>query len=75
MHCRQLIDTLSSEFDPTKYRDGYREELMALIERKAAGETVVVSAPKVEETRVVDIMAALEASISAAKAAKEKASA
>jgi len=72
---RQLIDTLSTEFDPSKYRDGYREELMALIERKAAGETVVVSAPKAEESQVVDIMAALEASISAAKATREKASA
>lgn len=72
---RQLIDALSTEFDPAKYRDGYREELMALIERKTAGETVVVAAPKAEQTPIIDIMAALEASISAAKAEKEKASA
>ena len=34
---KQLIDSLSAEFDPDKYRDEYREELLALIERKAEG--------------------------------------
>lgn len=72
---RQLIDALSAGFEPGKYRDEYRERLMDLIERKAAGETVTVPAAPAEETRVVDIMAALEASIAAARAAREKASA
>jgi DNA end-binding protein Ku len=63
----QLIDSLTSAFDPTAYRDEYREQLLALIERKAAGEDVL-SAPRPEEpepTRAPDLMAALEESIAA----------
>ena len=36
---KALIDSLTSDFDPTQYRDEYREELLALIERKAKGES------------------------------------
>ena len=60
---RQLIETLSGEFEPEKYHDEYREEVLALIERKAAGEEIV-SEPLVEEpAKVLDLMAALEASL------------
>jgi DNA end-binding protein Ku len=60
---KQLVETLSSDFDPTKYEDGYREQLLALIETKAAGKEVVAE-PMVEDTgKVVDLMAALEASL------------
>ena len=45
----KLIDSLTSEFDPSAYRDEYREELMALIERKAEGKEIV--APEAEEPR------------------------
>src|SRR5204862_1064828 len=38
---KQLIDSLTSDFDPGKYRDEYREELLALIDRKAQGKAVV----------------------------------
>ena len=41
----QLIDSLTSEFDPSAYRDEYREELMALIERKAEGKEIVTPDP------------------------------
>ena len=64
----QLIESLSTEFDPASYRDEYREQLMALIERKAAGEEVV--APPAEApraTKAPDLMAALEESIAAVK--------
>ena len=44
----QLIDSLTRSFDPTAYRDEYREELLAMIERKAAGEEIV-AAPEGEE--------------------------
>ncbi|HEY3019289.1 MAG TPA: Ku protein, partial [Solirubrobacteraceae bacterium] len=37
---KQLVDTLAGPFEPEKYRDTYREEVLALIERKAAGEEV-----------------------------------
>ncbi len=42
----QLIDSLSTEFDPTAYRDEYREELLALIERKAEGKEIVAPRPR-----------------------------
>jgi DNA end-binding protein Ku len=65
----QLIDSLTTEFDPSAYRDEYREELLALIERKAEGKDVL-AAPASEEpeaTRAPDLMAALEESIAAVK--------
>ena len=33
-----LVESLSADFDPSKYRDAYREQVLDLIERKAAGE-------------------------------------
>ncbi|HXS32289.1 MAG TPA: Ku protein [Solirubrobacterales bacterium] len=69
----QLIDSLTRSFDPTAYRDEYREELLAMIERKAAGEEVV-AAPEGEErepTKAPDLMAALEQSIAEVKGKRE----
>jgi DNA end-binding protein Ku len=67
---KQLIDSLSSDFEPDKYHDEYRERVLELIERKAQGETVMVEAPEEEPKKVPDLMAALEASIAAAKSPK-----
>ena len=65
---RQLIDSLSTEFDPDKYRDEYREELLALIERKARGEEVVEAvSEEPKPTKAPDLMAALEESLAAVK--------
>ncbi len=64
---RQLIDSLSSEFDPTKYRDEYRERVLALIERKAAGEEIAVQPEAEEPVAAPDLMAALEASLAAVR--------
>jgi len=62
----QLIDALTGDFDPEKYEDTYREQLLELIEKKAAGEEIVAE-PTVEEPgKVVDLMAALEASLARA---------
>jgi DNA end-binding protein Ku len=64
----QLIDSLSTEFEPNSYRDEYREQLLALIEQKAEGKEIV--APETEEpkaTKAPDLMAALEESIAAVK--------
>jgi DNA end-binding protein Ku len=64
----KLIDSLTSDFDPSAYRDEYREELMSLIERKAEGKEIVASeAPEPEATKAPDLMAALEESIAAVK--------
>ncbi len=60
----QLIDSLTRDFDPALYRDEYREELLAMIERKAAGEDVVAAPQEDREpTKAPDLMAALEQSI------------
>jgi DNA end-binding protein Ku len=65
---RQLIDSLSSDFDPGKYRDEYREELVALIERKARGEEIVEAvSEEPTPTKAPDLMAALEESLAAVK--------
>jgi DNA end-binding protein Ku len=59
-----LIDQLSSEFEPERYRDEYREELLAMIERKAAGEEVVEAvSEEPKPTKAPDLMAALEESL------------
>src|SRR4051795_12100795 len=64
---QQLIDSLSAEFDPDKYRDEYRDRVLDMIERKAQGEEIVVEAPAEEPKKVPDLMAALEASIAQSK--------
>jgi DNA end-binding protein Ku len=63
-----LIESLTSpDFAPEKYHDTYREQVLALIDAKAAGETVTAPAAPDTGARVVDLMAALEASVKAAK--------
>jgi DNA end-binding protein Ku len=64
---QQLIDSLSSEFDPSRYRDEYREKVLELIERKAQGEEIVVQPEAPQPAKVPDLMAALEASLAAVK--------
>jgi DNA end-binding protein Ku len=59
----QLIDSLSVKWDPTRYKDTYRERVLDLIQRKGKGEDIVVDAEAPEEAEVVDLMAALEASL------------
>lgn len=64
----QLIDSLSTDFDPSAYRDEHREQLLALIERKAEGKEIVASdAEAPQATKAPDLMAALEESIAAVK--------
>ncbi|MCW2548752.1 MAG: Ku protein [Mycobacterium sp.] len=68
-----LIETLAGDFDPSQYTDGYREALQAVIDAKVAGREVV-SPSEPEETggAVLDLMAALRASVDAAKGRKGK---
>jgi DNA end-binding protein Ku len=63
----ELIESLASDFDPDKYRDSYREQVLDLIERKAEGEEIAVQPQEEERPEVPDLMAALEASIAGAK--------
>jgi DNA end-binding protein Ku len=66
----QLIESLASDFEPDKYRDSYREQVLALIERKAEGKEIAVQ-PPVEEIAAPapDLMSALKASLDAVRAA------
>jgi len=62
----QLIEALAGDFEPEKYEDSYREQLLELIEKKAAGEEIVAEPVVEEQGKVVDLMAALEASLARA---------
>ncbi len=63
----QLIESLSSEFQPGKYRDEYREKVLDLVERKAEGHEIAVQPQAPAPVAVPDLMAALEASLAAVK--------
>jgi DNA end-binding protein Ku len=61
----QLIESLSAHFEPDKFHDEYRERVLDLIERKAAGEEITVQPQAEEPAAAPDLMAALEASLAA----------
>jgi DNA end-binding protein Ku len=65
-----LVESLSADFEPAKYHDEYREQVLDLIRMKAAGEEFEVPQVAAEKPKVVDLMAALEASVQAAKQAR-----
>ncbi|MGH9075695.1 MAG: Ku protein, partial [Acidimicrobiales bacterium] len=64
----QLIESLSTDFDPTRYEDTHRQAVLRLIEAKVAGQELVVE-PAAPRAPVIDLMAALEASLAATKEA------
>ena len=63
----QLIGSLATDFDPSKYHDTYREQVLDLIERKAEGQEIVAQPAAERPAPVVDLMAALEASLAAVR--------
>jgi DNA end-binding protein Ku len=67
---RLLIETLSGPFEPESYPDEHRQRVLEAIEAKAPIPSADISPPS--PTRVLDLMAALEASVKAAKAARAK---
>ncbi len=65
---KQLVDSLAEPWEPEKYEDTYREQILALIERKAAGEEITVQpAEKADTSPVPDLMSALKASLDAVR--------
>jgi DNA end-binding protein Ku len=69
----QIVDGLAADWNPKQYRDTYTDELRKRIEAKDKGKDVVEEAPTEEpDADVVDLMAALEASVKGAKAARKK---
>jgi DNA end-binding protein Ku len=68
----QLVESLAADFEPDRFRDTYRDAVLDLIEKKAAGEEVVATVSQIQPDKVVDLMAALEASVAAAKEARKR---
>jgi len=62
---KMLIENLTDEFDPERYHDEYREAIIKLAQAKADGEEITVAEP--EAPKVMDLMAALKASVEASK--------
>ncbi len=67
---RQLVSAMTGEFNPAEYKDEYRDALMGVIESKVEGHEVKAPEPIEEGGKLIDLMAALEASVNAAKAAR-----
>jgi DNA end-binding protein Ku len=67
---RQVIDSLSADFDPSALESEYRSSLHEMLEAKLAGQEIKVPEPVEEETPVVDLMEALKASVSEAQKKK-----
>ncbi len=64
---RQLVESLSGEWEPVKYKDDYREKVLAMIEAKAEGNEITMPEEPQRPAPVVDLMAALEASLARAE--------
>ena len=63
----QLVASLATEFEPAKYHDEYRQRVLDLIEAKSEGQVLVAAPATTPAAPVVDLLAALEASLAAAK--------
>src|SRR6266404_8022109 len=61
-----LIEALAADFEPEKYKDNYRENLLRMIEAKKQGQEIVAT-PEPQQAKVVDILEALKASLAMAK--------
>ena len=67
----QLVESLAGQFEPDKYRDTYREQVLGLIERKAQGKKIALQPPSEEVAPAApDLMGALKASLEAVKRAR-----
>jgi DNA end-binding protein Ku len=68
----QLVESLVAEWEPEKYHDTHREQVLALLDRKASGDDSVLTASEPQDVggEVVDLMAALEASVKSRREAK-----
>ncbi|MER6499224.1 Ku protein [Streptomyces sp. NPDC001455] len=67
----QLIDALTTDWDPEAFHDTFQEKVKALVEAKAARETVEKAEPAAKPTDVVDLVEALRASVERARSLKD----
>jgi DNA end-binding protein Ku len=71
-----LIENMSDEFKPEKYRDEYRERVHAMLEEKSKGGEITVAAPEApQRAQIIDLMQALKQSIEKAKPKQKAATA
>jgi DNA end-binding protein Ku len=70
---KQLIESLAADFEPSRFTDAYRQQVLEMIERKAQGEEITIQ-PEAEEVAAPapDLMGALKASLEAVKAREGK---
>ena len=68
---KQLVSAMTGEFRPEDYHDEYRDALMKVIDAKVEGHQPEIAEPVEETGNLIDLMAALEASVKATKAARE----
>jgi len=69
---KQLIDSLSTDFDADKYHDEYRKRVQDLIKKKAKGQTVTIHEHAKETPKVVDLIEALKASVEKSGGSKKR---
>ena len=68
---KQFIEQAASEaFDPERYRDEVKERVQALIDRKIEGEQITMAPQEEPETKIIDLMEALKASLGPGGAGK-----
>jgi DNA end-binding protein Ku len=67
----QLVAAMTGEFNPEDYRDEYREALMKVIEAKVEGKETFTAEEPEEATNLVDLMAALQASVAATQKSRD----
>jgi DNA end-binding protein Ku len=68
----RLIDSFSGKWDPSKYKDTYRNELLAVVKAKQKGKQVHAEAERVEEPELPDLMTALRESVQRSRAGKRR---
>jgi DNA end-binding protein Ku len=68
---KSLIEQMTVDWEPERYRDAYRDKVLEMAKAKEDGKEITVAPVKKEDTKVVDLTAALERSIAAAKERRE----
>ncbi len=67
----QLVESLAAEWEPEKYTDEYREQVLDLLKKKAEGEEIVVPASEDAPSKVINLVDALQASLEASRGARK----
>jgi len=71
-----LIENMSDEFNPEKYRDEYRERVQGMLDEKSKGQEITVAAPEApQRAQIIDLMQALKQSLEKAKPVQKAAAA